>query len=169
MRLLHVSAPTCHPQRASMSLWVPWKLRQLCRASGNVNLCDLCAGLWSCFVLCFPSAAMHGTNVKETKMFKEFHLLCWIGAVHEDCGLLWCNYVLSFLRPWRWQQRVSLKRRYWSIILQDVTSQKTVIVIVKVVENRKCHCVDLACWWRGTWNHVLRVTYCWLLDCWAVG
>jgi hypothetical protein len=33
MRLLHVSAPTCQPQEASLSLWVTWKLGQLCGAS----------------------------------------------------------------------------------------------------------------------------------------
>jgi hypothetical protein len=50
IRLLHVSAPACHPQGASLSSWVMWKLMQLCMASGNVNLCALCASLWCCTV-----------------------------------------------------------------------------------------------------------------------
>jgi hypothetical protein len=38
MQLLHVAAPTCHP-RSVVVLMSTWKLRQLCTASGNVNLC----------------------------------------------------------------------------------------------------------------------------------
>jgi hypothetical protein len=50
------AAPTCFgtyvPSSGSFFVLVSTcKLRQLCTASGNVNLCALCAGLWCCTVL----------------------------------------------------------------------------------------------------------------------
>jgi hypothetical protein len=52
--------PTCFgtyvPSSGSVFVLVStWKLRQLCTASGNVNLCALSASLWCCTVLCFPT------------------------------------------------------------------------------------------------------------------
>jgi hypothetical protein len=54
------AAPTCFgtyvPSKGSVFVLVStWKLRQLCTSFGNVNLCVLCASLWCCTVLCFPT------------------------------------------------------------------------------------------------------------------
>jgi hypothetical protein len=90
MRFLHVSAPTCHPQGASLSLWVTWKLRQLCRASSNVNCVIFVSVLWCCSVLCFPtelrSTAQNNKITKPTHRSHKFTL-------HEAVSvftILWC-------------------------------------------------------------------------------
>jgi hypothetical protein len=99
IRLLHVSAPTCHPQGASLSSWVTWKLRQLCTASkiykrvvthnhvthedkyapwGWQIGAETCSNRIIINTLTKPSAqcwfsmhnpAMHGTNIKNIFFF----------------------------------------------------------------------------------------------------